>query len=276
MSSEKILPAAAAILYTSLSDDGTACACTATFEATCSWYTQATSFTVDPGPGAALHISTAPTTRELSRNAVLVRAPNSLFPGHPTGCSSTLPPLVHGALSIAEPPRPAGVAAAPRTLSSLPSWLALARLSQSEDGDRCHRLLGASDESLPLREIGTKDKAVNNYAQTTAEFLRCILMSGEKRHQQATILDGLWRHTAWPPLSTVRDMTGWYWQGLPSPKLITVCEPTQIFFKPQTHKCYWTFTHPTTTGKMPHQRENSLTRRRPKILHNGLPGSHPA
>ena len=31
MSSEKILPAAAAILYTSLSDDGAACACTATF-----------------------------------------------------------------------------------------------------------------------------------------------------------------------------------------------------------------------------------------------------
>ena len=33
MSSEKILPAAAAILYTSLSDDGPVCACTATFEA---------------------------------------------------------------------------------------------------------------------------------------------------------------------------------------------------------------------------------------------------
>ena len=33
MSSEKILPAAAAISYTSLSDDGPASACTATFEA---------------------------------------------------------------------------------------------------------------------------------------------------------------------------------------------------------------------------------------------------
>ena len=33
------------------------------------------------------------------------------------------------------------------------------------------------------------DKAVNNYSQTTAEVLRCILMSGEKRHQQATISD---------------------------------------------------------------------------------------
>ena len=58
------------------------------------------------------------------------------------------------------------------------------------DGDRCDRLLCASDESLPLRETAPKDKAVNNYSQTTAEFLRCILMSSEKRHQQATILDG--------------------------------------------------------------------------------------
>ena len=205
MSSEKILPAAAAILYTSLSDDRTACTCTATFGATCSWYTQAISFTLDPGPSAALHISTAPSTRLLSCNGVLVRPANSLSPGHPTGCSSTLPSLVHGALGIAEPPRPAGVAAAPRTLPSLPSWLALARLSQSEDGDRCHRLLGASDESLPLRGIGPKDKAVDNYSQITAEFLRCIFMSGEKRHQQATILDGSGLRLGHPyPLSATR------------------------------------------------------------------------
>ena len=205
MSSEKILPAAVAILYTSLSDDWNACACTATFEATCSWYIQAICFTVDPGPSAALHISTAPSTRLLSRNGVLVRPPNSLFPGHATGCSSTLPSLVHGALGIPEPPRPAGVAAAPRTIPSLLSWLALARLSQSEDGDRCHRLLGASEESLPLRGIGPKDKAVNNYSQTTAEFLRCILMSGEKRHQQATIFDGSGLRLSQPyPLSATR------------------------------------------------------------------------
>ena len=205
MSSEKILPAAAAILYTSLSDDGTACACTAAFEATCSWYTQAISFTVDPGPSAALHISTAPSTRLLSPNGVLVRPPNSLSPGHPNGCSSTLPSLVHGTLGIAEPPRLAGVAAAPQTLPSLPSWLALARFPQSEDGDRYHRLLGASDEFLPLRGIGPKDEAVNNYSQTTAEFLRCILMSGEKRHQQATILDGSGQRLGHPhPLSATR------------------------------------------------------------------------
>ena len=205
MSSEKILPPAAAILYTSLADDGTACACAATCEATCSWYTLAISFTVDPGPSAALHISTEPSTRLLSRNAVLVRPPNSLSPGHPTGCSSTLPSLVHGALRIAEPPRPAGVAAAARTLPLLPSWLALARLSQSEDSDRCHRLLGASDESLPLRGIGPKEKAVNNYSQTTAEFLRCILMSGEKGHQQATILDRSALRLGHPyPLSATR------------------------------------------------------------------------
>ena len=186
-------------------DDGTACACTATIEATCSWYTQAISFTVDPGPGAALHISTAPSTRLLSGKAVLVRPPNSLSPGHPTGCSSTLPSLVHGALGIAEPPRPASVAAAPRTSPSLLSWLALARLSQSEDGDRCHRMLGASEKSLPLRGIGPKDKAVNNYSQTTAEFLRCILMSSEKMHQQATILDGSGLRLGHPyPLSTIR------------------------------------------------------------------------
>ena len=205
MSSEKILPAAAAMLYTSLYDDGTACACTATFEATCSWYIQAISFTVDPGPCAALQFSTAPSTRLLSRNGVLVRPPNLLSPGHPTGRSSILPSLVHGALGIAEPARPAGVAAAPRTLPSLLSWLALPRLSQSEDGDRCHRLLGASDESLPLRGIGPKNKAVNNYSQTTAEFLRCILMSGEKRHQQATILDGSGLRLGHPyPLSATR------------------------------------------------------------------------
>ena len=60
MSSEKILPVPAAILYTSLFDVGTACACTATSEATCSWYTQAISFTLDPSPSAALHTSAAP------------------------------------------------------------------------------------------------------------------------------------------------------------------------------------------------------------------------
>ena len=38
--------------------------------------------------------------------------------------------------------------------------------------------------------MGQKDKAVNNYSQTTAEILRCILMSSEKRNQQATILEG--------------------------------------------------------------------------------------
>ena len=188
-------------------DDGTACACNATFEATCSWYTQAISFTVDPGPSAALHISTPPSTRPLSRKAVLVSPPNSLSPGYPTGCSSTLPSLVHGALGIAEPPHPASVAAAPRTLLSLLSWLALARLSESEDGDRCHRLLGASEKSLTLRGIGPKDKAVNNYSQTTAEFLRCILMSGEKRHQQATILDGSGLRLGHPyPLSATEQV----------------------------------------------------------------------
>ena len=150
MSSEKLLPTAAGILYTSLTDVRTAAACTATCQVTCSWYTQAISFTVDLGPGAALHISTAPritgcacipktpwytwqpSTWRPWRNAVLVRPPNSLSRRHPTGCSSTLPSLVHGAFGIAEPPLPAGVAAAPRTLPSLPSWLVLARLSRSE------------------------------------------------------------------------------------------------------------------------------------------------
>ena len=64
------------------------------------------------------------------------------------------------------------------------------RDEECRNGDPCDRLLCASDESLPLREIGPKDKAVNNYSQTTAEILRCILMSSEKRHQQATILEG--------------------------------------------------------------------------------------
>ena len=79
------------------------------------------------------------------------------------------------------------------------------------------------------------------------------------------------RPTARPPLSPVSDQTGWHWQGCESPKLITVFQPTQIFCKPQTNKCNWTFTHRTTTSKMPHLRQNALTRRRPKILHNGLP-----
>ena len=253
MYSEKILPAAAAILYTSLSDETTACACTATFEARCSWYTQAISFTVDPGPSAVHHISTAPSTRLISRNAVLVRPPNSLSPGHPTGCSSTLPSLVHGALGIAEPPRPAGVAAAPRTLPSLLSWLALARLSESEDGDRCHGLLDPSDESLPLRGIGPKDKAVNNYSQTTADFLRCILMSGEKRHQQATILDrsGLRLGNPYPLSATRRVGIG---------KVVKVrgsllcANALRFFANPKPTNAIGHSPTQLPEGKMPHQR----------------------
>ena len=79
------------------------------------------------------------------------------------------------------------------------------RDEECRDGDRCDRLLGASDQSLPLRRIRPEDKAVNNYSQTTAEFLRCILMSSEKRHQQATILDGSGLRLGHPsPLSATR------------------------------------------------------------------------
>ena len=64
----------------------------------------------------------------------------------------------------------------------------------------------ASDESTPLRGIGPKDRAVNNYSQTTAESLRCILMSSDKRHQQATVLDGsgLRLGHPYPPSATRR------------------------------------------------------------------------
>ena len=39
---------------------------------------------------------------------------------------------------------------------------------------------------------------------------------------------------ATPP--PVGDQTGWHWQGCPSPKLITVYQPTQTFVKPQTQE----------------------------------------
>ena len=93
------------------------------------------------------------------------------------------------------------------------------------------------------------------------------------RREEASASDnfGWFRPTAWPPLSPVGDQTGWHWQGCPNPKLITVYQPSQIFGKPQTHKCYWTFTDPTTIGKMPQHRQNALTRRQPKIPHNDLP-----
>ena len=55
--------------------------------------------------------------------------------------------------------------------------------------------------------IGSKDKAVNNCSQTTAEIFRCILMSGEKRHQQAIILDGSGLRLGHPsPLSATRQV----------------------------------------------------------------------
>ena len=61
--------------------------------------------------------------------------------------------------------------------------------------------------SLLLRETGPKDKAVNTYSQTTSEFLRCILMSSEKRHQQATFLDGSGLRRGHPsPLSATRQV----------------------------------------------------------------------
>ena len=64
----------------------------------------------------------------------------------------------------------------------------LRRDEEYRDGDRCDCL--DSDDSLPRQGIGPKDEAVNNCSQTNAGIFRCILMSGKKRHQQATILDG--------------------------------------------------------------------------------------
>ena len=79
------------------------------------------------------------------------------------------------------------------------------RDKECRDGDCCDRLLRASDESLLLREMGPKEKAVTDCSQTTAELLRCILMASEKRHQQATILDGSGLRLGHPsPLSATR------------------------------------------------------------------------
>ena len=93
----------------------------------------------------------------------------------------------------------------------------------------------------------------------------------QRKEASASSNFGWFRPTSLPPLSPVGNQSGLHWQGCRIQKIITVYQPTQIFGKPQTQECDWTFTQPTTTGKMPHHRKNALTRRRPKVPHNGLP-----
>ena len=66
----------------------------------------------------------------------------------------------------------------------------------------------------------------------SAEIFRCILMFGEKRHQQAIILDGSSLRLGHRSFLLATRRLG-IWQGCPSPKLINVYQCQHAYHDPQ-------------------------------------------